>query len=404
MMRKIELLAPAGDMDKFERAIQYGADAVYLAGNLFGMRTASKNFDEAELARAVQFAHNANVSVYVTVNTMPHDEEVRLLPAFLEYCESIGVDAFLAADLGVFRLIQRHAPKTPIHVSTQASVVNFESARAWHELGAERIVLARELSLDEIITIRQKTDPSLQLEAFVHGAMCMSYSGRCMLSKYMTGRDANRGACAQPCRWKYSVREEKRPDQTFTAVEEDGTYIFNSKDLCMIEHIPDLIRAGLDSLKIEGRVKSSYYVACVTNAYRMALDAYLASPDTWSMQPQWREELDKVSHRVYYTGFYYNEPVGEKFDTSDYVRDWDVVAVVESCEADGTAWVRERNRFFAGDSLELLVPGKCGVPFVASELWDDTETPIEVAPRAEMRVRVKLPCIAPNGAMIRKKR
>ena len=404
MMRKIELLAPAGDMEKLNRAIQYGADAVYLAGNLFGMRTASKNFNDDELAKAVKTAHDKNVAVYVTVNTMPHHEEVTMLPAFLEYCESIGVDAFLAADLGVFRLIQRHAPKTPIHISTQASIVNFESARAWHELGASRIVLARELSLDEIVTIRQKTDPSLQLEAFVHGAMCMSYSGRCMLSKYMTGRDANRGACARPCRWKYSVREETRPEQTFTAVEENGTYIFNSKDLCMIEHIPDLIAAGLDSLKIEGRVKSAYYVACVTNAYRMALDAYCAAPDTWAFQPEWREELEKVSHRVYYTGFYYNEPIGEKYDTSDYVRDWDIVAVVDSCDEDGFAWVSERNRFFAGDALELLMPGEIGRPFVAEHLWDENEEEISVAAKAEMRVRLKLPCQAPNGAMIRKKR
>ncbi|MBE6915940.1 MAG: U32 family peptidase [Ruminococcaceae bacterium] len=403
-MKRIELLAPAGDMEKLNRALQYGADAVYLAGNLFGMRAAAKNFDAEELRSAVARAHAQNVAVYITVNTMPHHEEVQMLPEFLEYCESIGVDAFIAADLGVFRLIQRHAPKTQIHISTQASVVNYESARAWHDLGANRIVLARELSLDEICTIRQKTDPTLQLEAFVHGAMCMSYSGRCMLSKYMIGRDANRGACAQPCRWKYKVQEEKRPDQTFTAVEEDGTYIFNSKDLCMIDHIPDLVRAGLDSLKIEGRVKSSYYVACVTNAYRMALDAYHANPDTWKPNPNWREEVEKVSHRVYYTGFYYNEPIGEKYDTSDYVRDWDVVGVVESCEDDGMAWVQERNRFYAGDSLEILVPGTIGQPFVATELWDEEGNTLEVAAKAEMRLRMKLPCVAPNGAMIRKKR
>lgn len=404
MMKKIELLAPAGDMEKLNRALQYGADAVYLAGNSFGMRAAAKNFDAEELRSAVERAHAQDVAVYVTVNTMPHHEEVQMLPEFLEYCESIGVDAFIAADLGVFRMIQRHAPKTQIHVSTQASVVNYQSARAWHDLGASRIVLARELSLDEICTIRQKTDPSLELEAFVHGAMCMSYSGRCMLSKYMIGRDANRGACAQPCRWKYKVQEEKRPDQTFTAVEEDGTYIFNSKDLCMIDYIPDLVRAGLDSFKIEGRVKSSYYVACVTNAYRMALDSYHASPEAWKPNSDWREEVEKVSHRVYYTGFYYNEPIGEKYDTSDYVRDWDIVGVVESCEDDGMAWVQERNRFYAGDALEILVPGKIGQPFVAHELWDEEGVPLEVAAKAEMRLRMKLPCVAPQGAMIRKKR
>ncbi len=404
MMKKMELLAPAGDMEKLNRAIQYGADAVYLAGNLFGMRAAAKNFNAEELRLAVERAHAGNVLVYVTVNTMPHHEEVELLPEFLEYCESIGVDAFIAADLGVFRMIQRHAPKTPIHVSTQASVVNYASARAWHDLGASRIVLARELSLDEICTIRQKTDPSLELEAFVHGAMCMSYSGRCMLSKYMIDRDANRGACAQPCRWKYKVQEEKRPDQTFTAVEEDGTYIFNSKDLCMIDYLPDLARVGLDSLKIEGRIKSAYYVACVTNAYRMALDAYHTSPDTWQPNPNWREEVEKVSHRVYYTGFYYKEPIGEKYDTSDYVRDWDVVGVVESCEDDGMAWVQERNRFFAGDELEILVPGEIGQAFTADDLWDENGEALSVAAKAEMRVRMKLPCVAPCGAMIRKKR
>jgi len=404
MMKKPELLAPAGDMEKFERAIQYGADAVYLAGNLFGMRAAAKNFNDEELLTAVNNAHANGVKVYVTVNTMPHHEEILLLPAFLEYCESIGVDAFLVADLGVFRMIQRHAPNTPVHISTQASIVNFESARAWHELGASRIVLARELSLDEIATIRQKTDPSLELEAFVHGAMCMSYSGRCMLSKYMIGRDANRGACAQPCRWKYSVREEKRPDQTFDVIEEDGTYIFNSKDLCMIEHLPELIDAGLDSLKIEGRVKSSYYVACVTNAYRMALDSYCEDPNGWTPKSAWREELEKVSHRVYYTGFYFGETVGEKYDTSDYVRDWDIVGVVDSCGEDGLAWITERNRFFTGDSLELLIPGETGIAFAAEELWDEEENPITVAARAEMAVKMQLPCFAPKGAMIRKKR
>ncbi len=404
MMKRPELLAPAGDMEKFERALQYGADAVYLAGTLFGMRAAAKNFNEAELEHAVKTAHESGAKVYVTVNTMPHHEEIVLLPAFLEYCESIGVDAFLVADLGVFRLVQRHAPNTPIHISTQASIVNYESARAWHELGASRVVLARELSLDEIATIRQKTNPSLELEAFVHGAMCMSYSGRCMLSKYMIGRDANRGACAQPCRWKYLVREEKRPDQTFDVIEEDGTYIFNSKDLCMIDHLPKLIEAGLDSLKIEGRVKSSYYVACVTNAYRMALDAYCADPNGWTPQAEWREELEKVSHRVYYTGFYFGETVGEKYDTSDYVRDWDVVGVVDSCDEDGLAWITERNRFFAGDALEIVVPGKIGIPFVADELWDEEGNELSVAAKAEMTVRMKLPCVAPKGAMIRKKR
>lgn len=225
-----------------------------------------------------------------------------------------------------------------------------------------------------------------------------------MLSKYMIGRDANLGACAQPCRWKYSVREEKRPDQTFDVIEEDGTYIFNSKDLCMIEHIPQLIEAGLDSFKIEGRVKSSYYVACVTNAYRMALDAYFADPQGWSPQPQWRDELEKVSHRVYYTGFYFGETVGEKYDTSDYVRDWDVVGVVDSCDEDGMTWLTERNRFFAGDDLELIVPGNCGIPFTADKLWDEEGTEIPVAAKAEMTVRMKLPYAAPAGSMIRKKR
>ena len=404
MMKIPELLAPAGDMEKFERAIQYGADAVYLAGNLFGMRAAAKNFDDTQLRHAVEIAHTNGVKVYVTVNVMPHHAEIRLLPGFLEYCESVGVDAFIVADLGVFRMIQRHAPKTQIHISTQASIVNFESARAWHDLGASRVVLARELSLDEIITIRQKVDKSLELEAFVHGAMCMSYSGRCMLSKYMIGRDANRGACAQPCRWKYSVREEKRPDQTFDVIEEEGTYIFNSKDLCMIEHIPALVAAGLDSFKIEGRIKSSYYVACVTNAYRMALDSFSADPNGWIPQPIWREELEKVSHRVYYTGFYFGEKVGEKYDTSDYVRDWDVVGVVDSCTEDGFAQITERNRFFAGDSLELVLPGRTGIPFVAEKLWDEEENEISVAAKAEMTVFMNLPCLAPRGAMLRKKR
>ncbi len=403
-MKRPELLSPAGDREKLETALQYGADAVYLAGEEFGMRIASENFTQDSIADAIAFAHNAGASVYVTLNTMPRNDEVARLPAFLEILEDAKADGAIVADIGVLNAVKKYAPNVKIHISTQASIVNYQSANAWHDLGADRIVLARELSLEEIREIRSRTPDDLEIEAFVHGAMCMSYSGRCMLSTYMTGRDSNRGRCAQPCRWKYAVVEEKRPGEYYP-IEEDagGTYIFNSKDMCMIEHIPELIEAGIDSFKIEGRVKSAFYNATITNAYRMAIDSYLENPSAWNPKGPWSEEVHKVSHREYFTGFYFGEKPSEYHLDSMYIRDWDVAAMVLDCEADGRARISVRNRFFTGDDLELLEPKKQAAAFKA-EITDLEGQPLEVARHAKMEAYIKLPRQAVPGAILRVQR
>ncbi|MDE7053996.1 MAG: U32 family peptidase, partial [Oscillospiraceae bacterium] len=347
--KKPELLSPAGDMERLRMAVLYGADAVYLAGESFGMRSFAGNFTGEALPEAVRFAHAHGVRVHVTVNTMPRSEEVDQLPAWLELVNDAGVDALIAADLGTFTLAGRYAPRCERHVSTQVSVANYAAAQAWYDLGAKRVILARELSLEEIREIRARTPRDLELEAFVHGAMCVSYSGRCLLSNYMTGRDSNRGACAQPCRYQYYLMEEKRPGEYFPVFEDEkGTYIMNSRDMCMIDHVDDLISAGLSSLKIEGRAKSAYYAAIVTGAYRHVID------DVWAGRtpdPIWREEVEKVSHRHYATGFYYGPP-GQYLENARYIREWQVVALVEECDETGLATLTLRNKFCAGDELE----------------------------------------------------
>ena len=306
MAKKLELLSPAGDMERLRMSVAYGADAVYLAGRQYGMRSFAGNFSRDELKEAADFCSAHGVAVHVTCNTMPRNDEIDALPEYLAYLQEIGVSAVIVGDVGVLSLAKRYAPKVKVHISTQASVTNYQAATAWHDLGASRVILARELTLDEISAIRAKTPQALELEAFVHGAMCVSYSGRCVLSNYMSGRDASRGACAQPCRYKYALMEEQRPGEFFPVEEDErGTYIFNSKDMRMIDHVPELLAAGLDSLKIEGRAKSAYYAAVVTGAYRHAVDAALAGEP---LDPVWRSELDKVSHRPYSEGFYYGHP------------------------------------------------------------------------------------------------
>ena len=327
-----ELLAPAGDMERLKMAVLYGADAVYLAGTSFGMRSFAGNFTPEELPKAAKFAHDHGVRVHVTVNTMPRNDEVARLPEHLERLNDAGVDALILADLGAFTLAGKYAPKCERHISTQQSIANYECARAWYDLGAKRVVLAREVSLQEIREMRAKIPEELEVETFCHGAMCVSYSGRCLLSNYMTGRDSNRGQCAQPCRWKYHLVEEKRPGEYFEISEDGGTHIMNSRDMCMIEHIPELIDAGIDSFKIEGRMKSSYYAAVVTNAYRHAIDAAIAGAP---LDPLWVEEVNKVSHRPYTTGFYFGDP-GQYYHDATYFTDADVAAVVETCDAEGT--------------------------------------------------------------------
>lgn len=381
-------------------AVLYGADAVYLAGRRFGMRTAEVSFSDEELAEAVRFAHSRGVKVYVTCNTLPREDELRELPGYLEYLQDIGVDALIIADLGVMDLAKRHAPKLKRHVSTQFGVINSAAANALFELGADTVVLARETPLEDIRRIREHTPKELRLEAFVHGAMCVSFSGRCLLSNYMTGRDANRGQCAQPCRWKYYLVEETRPGQFFEISEDGGTHIMNSKDLCMIEHLPELIDAGVSSFKIEGRTKSAYYTAVVTNAYRHALDAAKAGEP---LDPAWVEETEMLSHRPYTTGFFYGEP-GQHYQEGMFLRKADVVAVVEDCAEDGAALLTQRNKFASGDALELLCPGQKPIPFTAGELTDGDGQPITDTHRAMMPFQMRLPLQAPAFSIVRKRR
>ena len=400
MAEHIELLAPAGDMERLRMSLAYGADAVYLAGTDFGMRSFAGNFTPEELKQAVALCHSRGVAVHVTCNTMPRNGEIARMPEWLEYLQELGVDAAILADVGVLSLLKKHAPKLKAHISTQASVSNYQAAAAWYELGASRVILARELSLDEIREIRAKTPRELELEAFVHGAMCVSYSGRCLLSNYMTGRDANRGACAQPCRYQYALVEEKRPGEYFPIGEDEGgAYILNSRDMCMIDHIPELIDAGLDSLKIEGRAKSAYYAAVVTGAYRHAIDAALAGQP---LEPVWRDEVEKVSHRPYSTGFYFGEP-GQHTSHSRYVRDWQIMAVVTSCTPDGTALCELRNKLSAGDELELAGPGLKPVPVTVEGLTDGDGLPIPEARKPQMPFYLKLPVQAPPLSLLRRK-
>ena len=386
--RKIELLAPAGDMERLEMAVAYGADAVYLAGTTFGMRSFAGNFTPEELKRAVALCHKKGVRVHVTCNTMPRNDEVARLPEWLTYLDQVGVDAVILADVGVMALAGKYAPHVQRHISTQASIVNYETARAWHDLGADRVILARELSLDEIREIRDKTPPELELEAFAHGAMCVSYSGRCLLSNYMTGRDSNRGACAQPCRYKYALMEEKRPGEYFPVYEDEkGTYIMNSRDMCTIDHVAELMDAGLDSLKLEGRAKSAYYAAIVTGAYRHAIDAALAGQP---LDPVWRDEVEHISHRHYSTGFYFGQP-GQFTQDSRYIRDWQIVAKVRSCTPDGRAVLTLNNKFSVGDQLELVGPGLRPRPVTVKALWDEDGQSLDQVRKPQMVFRMKLP-------------
>lgn len=397
-MRKIELLAPAGDMERLQMAIAYGADAVYLAGDQFGMRSFAGNFDREELKEASFLCQKKGIALHVTCNTMPRNDEVAKLPEWLEFLEDCGVTAVILADIGVLRLAQTYAPSLQIHISTQASIVNFEAAKVWYDLGASRVILARELGFPEIAEIRQKTPRELELEVFVHGAMCVSYSGRCLLSNYMTGRDANRGACAQPCRYQYTLVEEKRPGEYFPIYEDaQGTYIMNSRDLCMIDHIPALLEVGVDSLKIEGRAKSAYYTAIVTGAYRHGIDAALRGE---VLDPVWKEEVDKVSHRHYSTGFFYGEP-GQHTDNARYIRDWQVVAVVEECTKDGLATLSLRNKFCKGDEMELVGPDIKPRSFVVPEMQTIDGEMLEEPRNPQMRFVMQLPHPAPPLSFLR---
>lgn len=402
-----ELLSPAGDSERLHAAVEYGADAVYLGGSAFGMRAAPQNFSGENLREAVRYAHDNNVKVYLTCNVLPRNDELLKLPGFLEEWADCGVDALIVTDIGVLSMAKQYAPNVDIHISTQAGIVNYAAANQFYDMGASRIVTARELSMDEIAEIRAKTNPKLEIECFVHGAMCVSFSGRCLLSNYLVGRDSNRGACAQPCRWKYHLVEESRPGEYFPIGEDnEGTYIMNARDMCMIEHIPDLVNAGISSFKIEGRAKSAYYTAVVTNAYRAAIDGYLKNPSNDYKPEQWIvDEIYKMSYREYCTGFYYGDPKdnAQIYYDGGYKREWDVVALSERSEGD-LVFCGQRNRFFLGDELEVMEAGKEPYRVKVLELYDEKGEPIEAANRATMKFSMRCGREIPAGAIIRKEK
>lgn len=400
-----EVLSPAGDMEALDAALRFGADAVYLAYTEFGMRTAPKNFDAEGLKTAVEKVHKKGKKLYLTCNTLPRFDQIERMPQFLEYAESVGVDAFIIADLGVFELAKKYAPKVARHISTQAGIVNHESAKAFYNMGAERVVLARELSLEEIAAIRAKTPKELEIECFVHGAMCVSFSGRCLISSYLTGRDANRGDCAQPCRWKYHLYEENREGQFFPVEEESGgTFLYNSKDMCMIEHIPRLIKAGVSSLKIEGRAKTAYYTAVTTNAYRKAVDEYLAfKGDSYTLSPWIKEELEKISHRAYSTGFYLGNEPGQNTENGGYIRHYDLVAFCEESK-DFESVITQRNKFYVGDTLDVLPPSGFAFETKALALINEKGESVESTPHPMERLTLTTDKNIPAGSMLRVKK
>ncbi len=407
-MKRPELLAPAGNFEKMKSAILYGADAVYLAGEIFGMRAAADNFSIEELTSAVEYAHSKNVKVYLTVNTMPKENEYVLLKNYFEKLKKIEVDALIIADIGVLMLAKEMLPEKEIHISTQANAVSAADCRAWYALGAKRVVLARELTLDEIKAIKANIPQELEIECFVHGSMCISYSGRCLLSGHIVGRDANRGMCAQPCRWNYTVRgyeiaEEKRPDSAMPIEEINGeTFIMASKDTCTIEHIPELIEAGIDSFKIEGRMKSAYYTAVVTNTYKMAFDSYFSGK--YMYDPLWYRELESVSHREYHTGYYFTDSHCDAnlAKSTGYIKDKAFLAVVISYDHNTKeAVLTQRNKMIKGDEIEVLTPGKVGVPIIADELWDEWHNEIESTPHPYMTFVMRVPFEVKPGDIIR---
>lgn len=408
IMRKPELLAPGGSLEKLKTVIDYGADAVYVGGETFSLRTAAENFSAEDMKEGLKYAHDRGKKVYLTANIIPHNRDIEEFEAFIKQMRPLGFDAVLIADLGMFDMMRSLAPEIPIHVSTQANNTNYRSALMWHKLGAERVVLGREMSFEEIAQFREHIPEELELEAFVHGAMCISYSGRCLLSNYMTGRDSNLGACAHPCRWNYALVEEKRPGEYFPIVEnERGTFILNSKDLCMIEHIPELVNSGITSLKIEGRVKTAFYGATVVGAYRREIDRYFDDPENYVFNKAEADELRKVSHRPYTTGFYFSRPSedGQVYETSSYIRDYELTGIVTGYDEETKRMtVSQRNRFFEGDELEIMQPGKSYITLTAEDMRDEKGNPINCAPHAQQILTMKSDEPVICGAMIRKKR
>lgn len=403
-MKKIELLAPAGNLEKLKMALLYGADAVFLAGKSFGLRAFSGNFTEEELKEGVEFAHSLQKKAYVTVNIFPHNDDLPALPDYIRFLSDCNVDAVIIADLGVYRIIKEVAPNLPIHISTQANNTNWSSVLFWQELGVSRVVLARELSLEDITIIRDKV--KIELEAFVHGAMCISYSGRCLMSNYFTDRDANRGQCAQPCRWKFNLVEEKRPGEYYPVIEDErGTYIFNSKDLCLLPHIPELINSGLNSLKVEGRMKSVHYAATVIKVYREAIDAYVNNPEHYSVKDEWLEELQKISHRAYTSGFYFNKTTqnDQIYGSSSYEQTFDFIGLVKSYDPiTKMATIEQRNNIKVGQEIEIMQPGKPNFTQVITEMFDLDNNCIGAAPHPQQVFKMRMRQEVAEYAMLRR--
>lgn len=406
-MQKVELLAPAGNLYKLKIALKYGADAVYIGGESFSLRTAADNFTPDEMREGIEYAHSMGKKVYITANIIPHNRDLAEMERYFKEIAQMGADAVIISDLGAFNICKRVAPGLEIHISTQANNTNYATVQSWYELGAKRVVLAREMTLSDVREIRDNISSDCELEAFVHGAMCVSYSGRCLLSNYMTARDSNYGACSHPCRWNYALMEEKRPGEYLPVFEnERGTFIMNSKDLCMIEHIPEVVGSGVYSLKIEGRVKSEYYVATIIAAYRKAIDAYYENPSDYKFNPMWLDEVKKVSHRDYYTGFFFGIPDtgAQIYGSSSYIREYDIVGIVlDYDEKTGLAKVTQRNRFFKGDEVEIMQPGRDFTTQRVEILKDENMNDIEVANHAAMTLYIKTDVPVVKDAMLRKK-
>ncbi len=405
-MQNIELLAPAGDLERLKTAFVYGADAVYIGGEIFGMRSAAKNFNKEDMAEGVRFAHERGKRVFVTVNIIPRNEEFEQLEAYLKELDEIGVDAVIVSDPGVFSVIKRVIPNMEIHISTQASTSNSIASGFWYNQGAKRVVMARELSFKEIKEIRDNNPADMDIEAFIHGAMCMSYSGKCVISNYTTGRDANRGACAQSCRWKYTLVEEQDNGEYKKVLDDvDAEFFFNTKDMCMIEYIPEIIESGINSFKIEGRMKTAYYVATTVRAYRMAIDEYLKDPENWKFNPMWLKELKKGSHRHFSTGFFLDKTStkDQNYESASYVRNYDFIGVVRGHdEKTGLPIVEQRNRMFVGDKIEIIGPGKETVHATILEMYNEEGESIESAPHAKQIVKMKLDVEVEEYYMLRK--
>ncbi len=404
-MQKVELLAPAGNLYKLKIALKYGADAVYIGGEAFSLRVAADNFTPEEMKEGIEFAHAMGKKVYVTANIIPHNRDLKEMERYFKEIYELGADAVLISDLGAFNICRKAAPDLEIHISTQANNTNYMTVQSWHEMGAKRVVLAREMTLSEVREIRDNISRECELEIFMHGAMCVSYSGRCLLSNYMTARDSNYGACSHPCRWQYALMEEKRPGEYMPVFEnERGTFIMNSKDLCMIEHVPELIASGVSSLKIEGRVKSEYYVATIVTAYRKAIDKYYENPSEYVFNPEWLKEVKKVSHRDYYTGFFFGIPDtgAQIYGTSSYIRECDIVGIVlDYDEKTKLAKVSQRNRFFKGDEIEIMQPGEDFFTQKVEVLKDENMNDIEVANHAAMTLYIKTDKPVVKDAMLR---